>query len=330
MRKFAVVLVLVAIGVGSGLYFLQERAAEQSPIRVAFGTWVGFGAVLVAQEMGFYEAEGIEVDFQLIDEAAARRAALAAGQADVVGTTLDDVVVTASQGISVQAFLAADESFGADGVVATKEIESLRDLSGKKVAVQPGFVNHFFLLYLLDLEGIDSSELSVQPMEPDAAGLAFLAGQVEAAVTWEPHLSAAKSRPDSHLLASTRNPEARGVIADVFLARPKFLEENQRRARSFVIGTMKGQEFWKERPTEANEIIGRVLKLDAELVGAIAQDLRLLGEEENKTFMSLEGGEGTALSVASKAASIYQAEGFIDTSPAIENLITPRFLVESE
>ena len=45
--------------------------------------------------------------------------------------------------------MALDDSAGGDGIVARKEIRSVRDLRGKRVAVQAGSVSQFFLNVLL-------------------------------------------------------------------------------------------------------------------------------------------------------------------------------------
>jgi len=47
------------------------------------------------------------------------------------------------------------------------------------------------------------SDVKIVPMTTDAAGAAFVAGQIDVAVTWEPYLSTAKQRKGAHVLVSS-------------------------------------------------------------------------------------------------------------------------------
>ena len=50
--------------------------------------------------------------------------------------------------------MTVDDSKGGDGVVARKEITSIKDLKGKRVAFLEGSIAQFYLSYLLKREGL--------------------------------------------------------------------------------------------------------------------------------------------------------------------------------
>src|ERR1022692_1391245 len=60
----------------------------------------------------------------------------------------------------------------------------------------------------------------IQAMEPDVAGAAFLAGRIDAAVTWEPWLSKARTRPGGKVLLTSA--DVPGIIVDVVTVRDGF------------------------------------------------------------------------------------------------------------
>ena len=64
-------------------------------------------------------------------------------------STIDTMIPHLKTGKEFQYVLALDDSAGGDGIVARKEIKSIRDLRGRKVAVQEGSVSQFFLNVLL-------------------------------------------------------------------------------------------------------------------------------------------------------------------------------------
>src|SRR6267143_1980231 len=161
---FGIVLV-VALAVAAMWYC--SRRQRPSTFHVAFNTWVGYGPFYVAKEKGFFKDEGLDVDLQRIEGTGDRRAALIAGRVEALGSTVDDLVVGASQGVPAKMVLGIDQSNGADGIVVVNGIKDIKDLKGKTVAVQPGFVNHFFLLYLLDKNGLSPNDVKIEAMEPD-------------------------------------------------------------------------------------------------------------------------------------------------------------------
>ena len=120
--------------------------SEKPSLKIAYNSWVGFGPLFIAQKMGYFEKEGIKVDLILMEGTGEKGSALSAGKIDGIATTVDAFVIQASRKVPGMIVMAFDESLGADGVVTTKDIKSVKDMKGKKVALQPGFVGHFFLV----------------------------------------------------------------------------------------------------------------------------------------------------------------------------------------
>ena len=56
-----------------------------------------------------------------------------------------------------------DESLGGDGIVASKDIQSIADLKGKVVAFPERTVSQFYLNVLLKKAGL--SEADIEPVE---------------------------------------------------------------------------------------------------------------------------------------------------------------------
>lgn len=247
---FVILIVFLSISSAS-----CSRQDPQTTVRITINSWPGFGPLYIAKEQGIFEKNGINARIIRLEDAPDRRAALMSNRVDIVGSTLDDLAVTLSQGVNAIAFACADFSNGGDGIIAAKEIDSLDKLINTSIAVQPGFVNHFFLLYVLDQNGLSISNLKLNPMRPDDAGAAFILRNIDAAVTWEPHLSRGLSkRPGSVILASSADYP--GAIFDIFIAERSWFDNNPEIIDSFRKSWDEALDYLNKNMSDACMTIG--------------------------------------------------------------------------
>ncbi|MDM0071365.1 sulfonate ABC transporter substrate-binding protein [Variovorax sp. J31P207] len=88
-------------------------------------------------------------------------------------------------------------------------IQSVKDLKGKKVALNKGSNVHYFLVKLLEKHGLAYGDVSVVFLPPADARAAFEKGSIDAWVIWDPFLAAAQKTLDARLLA-----DATGVVGN--------------------------------------------------------------------------------------------------------------------
>jgi ABC-type nitrate/sulfonate/bicarbonate transport system substrate-binding protein len=100
--------------------------------------------------------------------------AFTAGKVDAVMVTNGDALVTGATGGKNVMILVTDYSNGNDMVVAKPGIKSLKDLKGKKIGVEVGFVDHLLLLNGLKKAGLAESDVTID--QPGAPGACFRAG----------------------------------------------------------------------------------------------------------------------------------------------------------
>jgi NitT/TauT family transport system substrate-binding protein len=325
MTKLSKVASVVAIAVFIGLIvtIIACGFGRSKEIRIGFNTWVGYGPLYVAEEKGFFSKRGLQVRLERIESTGQRRAAVVARRLEGEGSTIDDLVLGASEGVPGKMVLALDESVGADGILANADIKSVADLKGKTVAVQPGFVNNFFLLYVLDKNGLSAKDIQIKPMEPDAASAAFAARQVDVAVTWEPHLSQVqKIRQDGRLLLTTR--DYRGIIVDTLVFRDDFIANDRGKVEGFVAAWFEALAFLKAHPEEGWQIIARKMDLKPEQVSDMLSGVKLLGREENVSYLDRKR-EPNAFEVAQIATRLWYEQGYIKTKPDVAKLIDTSF-----
>ena len=72
-------------------------------------------------------------------------------------------------------------------------------------ASAPGTTPYFTLAWMLDQNGMTVKDVTVVNLEPGPAAQAFLAGQNDAAMTYEPYLSAVRDKPDAGKISRPRS-----------------------------------------------------------------------------------------------------------------------------
>ena len=86
-------------------------------------------------------------------------------------------------------------------------IQSVADLRGKKIAFNKGSNVHYFLVKLLEKNGLKYGDVQPIFLAPADARAAFEKGAVDAWIIWDPFLAAAQKTLDARLLA-----DASGVV----------------------------------------------------------------------------------------------------------------------
>lgn len=112
-----------------------------------------------------------------------------------------------------------DESAGADGIIVKNDINCIQDLKGKTIGVSINQTAHYLLMQALKSEGLTDTDVNLINMTSSDAGVSFISGDLDAAVTWEPYLSNAISQGAGKIIFSSAN--APGSIIDVLAVQPE-------------------------------------------------------------------------------------------------------------
>ena len=133
---------LMALLVGLVLLpILDAFPASADTVTIAHSTWVGYGPLYIARDKGIFKKNGVDVDLIVMEDPKERFPTLMADKIQMIASTVDTALLYLKKPTDFQYVVAIDDSNGGDGIVAIKDIKSIADLKGKKVAVNEGSVS---------------------------------------------------------------------------------------------------------------------------------------------------------------------------------------------
>ena len=232
----------------------SDGGVYKDKIAIGCTTWIGYAPLHLAVEKGFFKDEGLDVEMRVIESAGDIKSAMKAGQIKGMAQTIDTEVMAQSSGINLTEVQPLCNSNGGDGIVAKKEYNSLADLKGKTIALNTtGGASLFWFNTLLEQQGMTMQDFDVKNMSAGDAGSAFVGGQVDAAVTWEPWLSKANETDFGKTLVTSK--QSPGVIVDALCFDKDFAAKNPKTVQAIIKGWLKAVQYAKEHPDEAYPIM---------------------------------------------------------------------------
>ena len=214
--------------------FLVSAPAVAEDVKVAIGIsgWTGFAPLTLAKQAGIFKKNGLDVTIKKIPQKD-RHLAIASGDVQCAATTVETWISWNANGVATKQIFQLDKSYGADGMATRNDVASIKDLKGKTVAASaPGTAPYFTLAWMLKKNGLSVKDVTVVNLEPAAAAQAFVAGQNDAAMTYEPYLSTVRAAPDKGKIIATTLDYP--MIMDTFGCTPKFLTDNPKAAKALA------------------------------------------------------------------------------------------------
>ncbi len=296
-------------------------AAQETPVAIGISGWTGFAPLTLAKEAGLFKKLGLDVSFKKIPQKD-RHLAIASGDIQCAATTVETWVVWNANGVATTQIFQLDKSYGADGMVVKPGITKITDLKGKTVAADaPGTAGYFGLSWILKKNGLSVKDVKVVNMGPQPAANAMIAGTdgIDAAMTYEPYLSAVRAKPEAGKIIATTLDYP--MVMDTFGCTPKFLKENPKAAKALADGYFAALEMIKADPKKSFEIMGADVKQSGEAFEKSQSYLRWQDKAANQKFFAGEHAQ-----FSKEAADLLLEIGVIRQIPDLKSLADTSFI----
>ena len=163
----------------------------------------------IAEQMGYFRAEGLDVEFMDVPSAVRAQQALATGAADIVAGSFESTLQLQARGQFLRSFVLLGRTPQCALGLSTKALPGLGaalDLRGKKIGVPAlSSASHLFATAVLAKVGITPLEISYVAVGGGSSALSALrTGQIDALAHTDPVMTVLESRGEVKTISDAR------------------------------------------------------------------------------------------------------------------------------
>jgi NitT/TauT family transport system substrate-binding protein len=273
-------LVLMAIATCLLAILISCSQQPQTPVHVGAGIWPGYDPLFLAQDLGYYPAQSIELrDYPSATETTQ---ALRNGDIDVAALTMDEALLVAATIPEIQSVLVMDFSNGADVLMARSEISTLKALKGRKIGVESSALGGYILTRILEKANLSLSDVQIIQLGASEHEQAFKQGVVDAVVTFEPVRSNLLKVGAKVLFDSSEIP---GEVVDVLVTRRELLRTHKAVVEKLVQGWFKALDYRKQNLQDADRRMALREQITREQFTDSLKRVQLLDLQANLTLL---------------------------------------------
>lgn len=306
-----------------------------NPVVIIIDEWIGYqNAVdanggLTTSPDSINAKHGIYVKYAVMNDSNESSNALINGQAVGSGYTVNRFAFLQDKfdkaGVGVVMPIITNYSNGGDGIIAKSDILSVENLVGKKIGV-PRYTEAQVLVEWL----LNNSSLSKAQQDkirgdmvffdtPDDAAMAFFAGTVDAAATWEPYLTQAASSTDSRILFDTSM--STNLILSGIIFRQDFLENNSEFMMHYIDALFEAAPMYKHEFEYIRQLPMFELMTDAEIID-MANGANLTNWTQNHELLN----DGAVVMYA-EAANVWKSIGETAYPEKAKTALTDKYIL---
>jgi len=277
-------------------FFSQPAMAEHPPFTVAAGADPMGGAMVIAQEKGFFTEQGTKTIIKSLERGKFAFQAYEQGKFDatianslhIVRSNLDPsrhVIIGTLCYTDNQLKLLARKSAG---------ITRVSDLKGKKITVTKAGFSHFFLEKFLLFNGLTLDDIEeVFARKKEIPGI-IERGLAHATMQQGPPIAKTKKILGEDYVIF-QNPLIHRKTKHLLVSR-KWVTQHREQAKGMLRAILKGEEFIKTHTEESIEILAKAKKYDVKTMArTVRHEMDYYLSLKQSMFTELEGIETWAL-----------------------------------
>jgi NitT/TauT family transport system substrate-binding protein len=311
-----------------GVYFTSletDNITNPNPIKISVNAWPGYSHVFIAQEKGFFETNGVNVELMLTSNYSESQELYLNGETDGIFEVFTDTIMHNANGIETKVVYVSDYSTTGDVIVGS--VDHLSDLKGKTIGI--GGINgfsHIFVLKALE-EKANLQELDVFFKVVSAQDvLTFLDDDtISAGHTWEP-IKSQSLRNGYTILASAE--DVSGIITDVLAFDAQIIEERPEDIAAIVKSMIQARDFIEQNRDEGITIMAEQVGISYDEMSDGLDGVYLLNLEDNQFSMKNSQEDKSLYHTGSFISNFYLDRGQINVMPDLDDIIDDQFLDE--
>lgn len=314
----------LALGIVSGSIRADDSAATTGslrPLKVAWSLYPGYSPFVIAFENNLIAKHGGSVQPVLYDVSAKQLPDFESEVLDGGFFAFADALTLAARSPgSARLVMVADNSDGADVIVAAPDIRHVGDLKGKRIGTGIGSFRELLVRRMLEVHGLSVNDVTLVNMGPEEVPDAIPA-TIQAGQTWDPFVAEVMAKGGHVIFSSSDTP---GLIPDVLIFRTSVTEQRPDDVRAVVNAWFEALDFWRSHPAEANAIIARATGRSSGDVST--EGIKLLDREANVRAFSTHEDSTSLLKSAEVNTEFLLGTGVLNKAPNVHEFLDPSFL----
>jgi NitT/TauT family transport system substrate-binding protein len=251
-RTFAAGAAAAAATVAAPALRAQPRL-EKSKLAIAVGGKSAFYylPLTISEQLGYFKAEGLDVEISDFAGGAKALQALMGGSADVVNGAYEHTINMQARNQYIQEFVLMGRAPQISLGVSTKTLpgfKGLADLRGKKIGVSaPGSSTNMVANLVLSRAGVKATDVSYVGVGTSSGAIAAIrAGQIDAISNTDPIMTMLEQRGEVKIISDTRTLKGTQDVfggpmpAACFYTRLDFIKANPNTCQALANAVVRG------------------------------------------------------------------------------------------
>ncbi|MFE6938661.1 ABC transporter substrate-binding protein [Streptomyces chartreusis] len=234
---------------------------------------VDVAPLYLGQKKGFFEKQGLKLEFTTAQGGAAIVPGVASGQFQFGFSNVTSLMVAQSNGVPVKAVANGIASTGVrgkdfNGLMVKKDspVKSAKELEGKKVAINTlKNINETAVRQAVRQAGGDPDEVELVEMAFDQMPAALDQGQIDAACVVEPATATIRSQGGREI-ASPLIDVAPELTVAMYFTSTQYAQQHPDVVKKFQDATAESLAYAEAHPDEARQIVTTYTKIPASVL----------------------------------------------------------------
>lgn len=231
----------------------------ETTLQVGTNLWPGYEPLHLAQSLEYFQARNIRA--VVFPSASEVIRAFRNRVVSVAALTLDEALLLEASGIDIAVIHITDISHGADVMLSNPQISSMAQLQGKRVGLESTALGAYVLTRALEINHLKVSDVELVDLDVSEHEQAFVRGEVDAVVSFEPVKTKLLNRGAKVIFDSTQIP---GEVVDVLVVRRESLETDAEQLKALIDGWYQALDYLHSYPEKSAAISGRHLGISAQ------------------------------------------------------------------
>jgi NitT/TauT family transport system substrate-binding protein len=261
LTKSVLILTALLAAVLGSSSCLNQYAGKPDSITVGYQLHVGSTLIHIAENQGFFTANGLAVTFKEYESGAEAVNGLMRNEVDLSVASEFILVQHVLNKEEIRA-LASISQIGNTFVVVRGDrgIQSPADLKGRKIGIRPQASGRFYFGRFLELNGLNVQDVTVVDITAAEFVSAIVNGDVDAVVVYPPYIDQIQDRLGVRAVVWPIQNNQPGY--SLLFGTGDWVGKHPQQVNRFLKALTQAEEYYAVHPDQAKSIVQKKLKYD--------------------------------------------------------------------